>query len=71
MRSLDDRVAALEAADLNRRSQGRLVLIAPHGLLTDAQRARAEATRCEGGEVLVIELVALGPAPENTRKEQG
>lgn len=69
MRHLDARIAALEAADLSRRSQGRLVLIAPRGRLT-AEQAQAAAARREGRELLVIELVAAGGPPENSGRVQ-
>lgn len=62
MATLDSRVRALEAQG-DRATGDRLVLLAPHGRLSEADQARAEAARAAGHDVVVLELVAPAGKP--------
>ncbi|HMM87064.1 hypothetical protein [Azohydromonas sp.] len=58
MRSLERRIADLESADRARRGLDKLVLIAPHGRLTNEQQAAVDAARRDGRELFVVAIVA-------------
>lgn len=57
MRSLERRIADLESADRARRGLDKLVLIAPHGRLTNEQQAAVDAVRRDGREPFIIAIV--------------
>ena len=59
MKPLEQRVSMLEAAQGCGGTTARLVLLAPHGELTEEQQVRAAAARAAGREVFVIELVGV------------
>lgn len=56
MKALSDRLERLEAARRGDTAT-RVVLLAPHGRLTNEQRAAAEAATREGREPFIIALV--------------
>lgn len=59
MKPLEQRVSTLEVAQGYRGASARVALLAPHGRLSEADQAQADAARAAGRDVLVIVLVPV------------